>query len=280
MKRRQSQTLLMVFVLIILLVLFLLAQWMGGFDLLVRWKTFYEGTYNGMPYVLQEREIKGFSTNRLEQRFRLGNLSAVEITALTTDWGPPYSNDIFGMAPYCYTARNIPPYRSEEKDATNYEPFKHEYTMLYLSPKTFSKADYDQYCAFMKSEWPKIDRQYAEKEYSNFPHLIGLVYARQGDITKIYKGTYNPYPGIKPVKLKKAFIRIQNDGRVQLVDDDQWRNTSYSGLSIRVQMPGKRLYLDTNLTNGGIGSLAVLRTFKDDRGRSPDMDFQILEKHP
>ncbi len=281
MKQSQSKTALMLFILLTIVVLFFVSQWLGfGNSFFVRWKTFYEGTFNGMPYVLQSREIKGFSTNRIEDRFRLGNLPTVEITAQTTDWGVPYSDDIFSMAPYCYTSQNIPAYQNEEEDPADYQPFKSGYTMQYLSPKTFSKADYEQYCAFMKTEWPKIDREYAGKEYSRFPHIIGLVYARQDDITKIYKGTYNPYPGLKPVQVKKAFIRIQNDGRVQLVDDDQWANINYSGLSARVQMPGKRLFLDTDPKNGGIGSIAVLRTFKDAQGRSPDMDFQIAEKQP
>ena len=268
MKIRHSQTVLMG------LVLFwtqLLSS--CGF---AKWTTFHEGTYNGMPYALQSREEKGFSTNHIDWRVKLGQLPAAEITPATTDWGPPYSNDIFGTAPYCYTAQNIPAYQPEED--TSFQAGEHEYTMLYLSPKTFSKADYEQYCAFMKSEWPRIDSQYAGEKYSRFPHIIGLVYARQDDITKIYKGSYNPYPGIQPAKLKKVFIRIQNDGRVQLVDDDQWRNMSYSGLSTRVQMPGKRLYLDTNPTNGGLGSIAVIHTFKDGQGRSPDMDFQIIQK--
>lgn len=254
------------------------SQLVSSCSFFAQWKTFYEGTYKGMSYVLQSLEEKGFSTNHIDWRVKLGELPAAEITPSTTDWGPPYSNAIFGSAPYCYTAQNIPAYRSEED--TTFQTSEHEYTMLYLSPKTFSKADYDQYCSFMKSEWPNIDSLYAEKKYSRFPHLIGLVYARQDDITKIYKGTYNPYPGLKPAKTKKAFLRIQNDGRVQLVDDDQWKNISYSGLSTRVQMPGKRLYLDTDPTSGGFSSIETIRTFKDEQGRSPDMDFQILKKQP
>lgn len=253
-----------------------LSHWLSSCSF-ARWKTFYEGTYKGVPYVLQSREIKGFSTNRIEDRFRLGDLPAVEITALTTDWGPPYSNDIFGTSPYCYTASTIPAYQNEPDSAT--EASQHIYTLLYLSPGTFSRADYEQYCGFMKSEWPKIDRLYAEKEYSHFPHLIGLVYARQDDITKRYNGSWVPYPNTEPEVSKKAFIRIQNDGRVELVDDDQWRNISYSGLSIRVQMPGKRLFLDTIPHSGGL-TMADIHTFKDEQGRSPDMDFKIEEKHP
>jgi hypothetical protein len=271
------QIILLVVILIILVLLGVVA-WLSPGSLFARWKTFHEGTYNGMPYVLQSREEKGFSTNHIDWRVKLGQLPAAEITPSTTDWGIPYSNDIFGQAPYYYVTQNVPAYQPEED--TTFQTNEHEYTMLYLSPKKFSKADYDQYCAFMKHEWSKIDSLYADTDYGRFPHIIGLVYARQDDITKIYKGTYNPYPGIKPAQLKKAFLRIQNDGRVQLVDDDQWRNISYSGLSTRVQMPGKRLYLDTDPTSGGLGSLAVVRTFKDEQGRSPDMDFQILEKQP
>ena len=253
-----------------------LSQWLSSCSF-ARWKTVYAGTYNGTAYVLQEREEKGFSTNHIDYRVRLGDLPAAEITPGTTDWGPPYSNDIFGASPYCYTAPTIPAYQSEPDSAT--QAGQHEYTLLYLSPKTFSRADYDQYCGFMKNEWPTIDSLYAEKKYTRFPHLIGLVYARQADITKQYNGAYVPYPNTEPGVSKKAFIRVQNDGRVELVDDDRWRNTSYSGLSIRVQMPGKRLFLDTIPHSGGL-TMTTIRTFKDDHGRSPDMDFQIIEQHP
>ena len=254
----------------------LLSQWLSSCSL-ARWKTVYEGTCNGVPYVLQEREEKGFSTNHIDYRVRLGNLPVADISPTTTDWGPPYSNAIFGSVPYCYTAPAIPAYQNEPDSIA--QANRHSYTLLYLSPKTFSKVDYDQYCGFMKSEWPRIDSLYADNSYTRFPHLIGLVYARQDDITKIYSGSWVPYPDTQPGVSKKVFIRIQNDGRVELVDDDQWRNVSYSGLSIRVQMPGKRLFLDTTPHSGGL-SMADIRRFKDDRGRSPDMDFQIVEKHP
>ena len=243
-----------------------------------KWTTFHEGTYNGMPYALQSREEKGFSTNHIDWRVKLGQLPTAEITPATTDWGPPYSNDIFGSAPYCYTTQRTPAYESEED--TSFQADEHAYTMLYLSPKTFSRANYEQFCAFMKSEWANIDSLYTTEKYTRFPHLIGLVYARQDDIIKIYKGSYKPYPTTEPGLVHKAYIRIQNDGRVQLVDEDEASNIRYSGLSTRVQMPGKRLYLDTNPKNGGLGSVAVLRTFNDDRGRSPDMDFETVENQP
>ena len=274
MKPHQSYTILMG------LITLFFSQLLSSCGLFANWKTFHEGTYNGMPYTLQTREEKGFSTNHIDWRIKLGQLPAAEITPLTTDWGPPYSNDIFGTAPYCYTARYIPAYRTEEKDPTDYQPFTHEYTMLYLPPKKFSKLEYEQYCAFMKSEWSAIDQTYAERQYSSFPHLIGLVYAQQDDITKIYKGSYKPYPTTEPTLVHKALIRIENDGRVQLVDRDEQGNIRYSGLSTRVQMPGKRLFLDTNPTSGGLGSIQNLRTFKDAQGRSPDMDFQVSEKRP
>ena len=280
MKRQQTKIVLIVFIGLAVLVLLLVRLWLGDIPFFVSWKTYNEGTFNGMPYVLQSRQIRGFSTGSNEERFRLGKLPIINIDAFTTDWGPPYSNDIFGTTPHCYTAQDIPLYRSEEKNAADYEPFEHNYTMLYLSPEEFSKDDYDRYCAFMKSEWPRIDKKYTSTEYDNFPHIIGLVYARQDDITKTYKGRFKPYPTTEPANVHRAILRIQNDGRVEMSDEDESNGIRYSGLSNRVQMPGKRLVLDTNPANGGMGSLAVLRTFKDNRGRSPDMDFQVLEKKP
>ena len=193
-----------------------LSQWLSSCSF-ARWKTVYAGTYNGTAYVLQEREEKGFSTNHIDYRVRLGDLPAAEITPGTTDWGPPYSNDIFGASPYCYTAPTIPAYQNEPDSAT--QAGQHKYALLYLSPKTFSRADYDQYCGFMKNEWPTIDSLYAEKNTPAFRTSSG------------------------------------------------W------------SMPGKRLFLDTIPHSGGL-TMATIRTFKNDHGRSPDMDFQIIEQHP
>ena len=226
--------------------------------------TLEEGTFEGQAYSFKSTEYKGFSTNSFKEHIKLGRLPTVEISATTTDWGPPYSDDIYGSAPFVYTAEHRLPYSNEPDDTV-----KHANTMLYLSPDRFGKSEFDQYVRFMKAEWPKIDAKYATQPYSKFPHIIGLVYGKQQDFKKVFKGqkaddgaTYN--------------YTIYIDGRIELGDATGF---IYSGLSQKVQMPGKIIYLYTfpESPTSDI-TLEKLKTYRDDKGKSIPDYFTIVPK--
>ena len=227
--------------------------------------TLEEGTFEEQAYTFKSTEYKGFTTNSFEWRFKLGRLPTVEINALTTDWGPPYSDDLYGSTPFVYTAEHRSPY-------TNVDDYSDVLTstMLYLSPDRFSKSEFDQYVRFMKLEWPKIDTKHATQPgLRSFPHIIGLVYGEKTDFEKFFKG-------------KKADdgatydYTIYIDGRIEL------GNTTgfiYSGLSQKVQMPGKIIYLYTfpESPTSGI-TLEKLKTYKDKKGKTIPDYFTIVPK--
>ncbi|MBD2705027.1 hypothetical protein IC229_30640 [Spirosoma sp. BT702] len=226
------------------------------------WKAFHTGTFNGEPYEVQFMESKGFSTNRIDHAIKLGNRKRVVIDALTTDWGPPYADDLFGEAKRVYIDKNHVSYRNEPDNAV-----QHPSTMLYLSPNQFSREDFDQYVALMHREWAAIDRKHANGEYDHFPHIIGLVYGESDDFVRIFRASKNG---------KTYLLTIEPDGRIRYMADEVSANDEYSGLSEKVQMPGKRIYVATG-KNAGLSRTEILM-YKDKSGKTLG-DYFTLEEN-
>lgn len=224
--------------------------------------TFHEGTFNGVPYELQSTETKGFSTNSISYSVKLGRWKTAKIDALTTDWGPPYADDLYGDALRVYIDSNHKPYRNEPDNA-----IQHASTMLYLSPSRFSEQAFAEYSAFMQREWPKIDRQFTQSEYDRFPHIIGLVYGDQADFVRIFKGKKDG---------QNYYIAVEPDGRIRFEQDSQSGAIDYSGLSEKVQMPGKVIYVATG-KDAGL-SMQELLMYKDKGGKTLADQFTLREK--
>ncbi len=110
------------------------------------WHTFEEGTYNGKKYKLQTKEVKGFSTNRIEYRLKYANLPYIELGALTTDWGPVYSDEIYGETDYSYIPTLKKAYGNTLRHSSGNTEFG--YSMLYFSPKKFNRGEYKLYADF------------------------------------------------------------------------------------------------------------------------------------
>ncbi|GAB3700235.1 hypothetical protein GCM10027592_27020 [Spirosoma flavus] len=227
-----------------------------------RWKTFHTGTFNGETYEVQFLETKGFSTNRIDYSVKLGNRKRVIIDALTTDWGPPYADDLYGQATRVYIGKNHVPYRNEPDNAV-----QHPSTMLYLSPDRFSQDDFNQYVALLQRVWAAIDRKHASGEYDHFPHIIGLVHGESDNFVRIFKALRNG---------KTYLLKIEPDGRVRYMADEPSANDEYSGLSEKVQMPGKRIYVATGKETGMIRS--EILTYKNDAGKTLEHYFKLEEK--
>lgn len=215
------------------------------------WKAFHTSTFNGETYEVQTMETKGFSTNRIDYALKLGSRKRVVIDALTTDWGPPYADDLYGGAPRVYINKQHLGYSNADSSG------EHRSTMVYLSPKRFSREDFDQYVAFMQQEGAIIDQKFAYREYNRFPHIIGLVYGEADAFARIFKARRNG---------KTYFFRIEPDGRIRYMADEQWANDEYSGLSQKVQMPGKRIYVATG-KDAGLPRTEIL-TYKDKTGKT------------
>lgn len=220
------------------------------------WKTFEKGDYNGQTYEIQSRQVRGFTNNRIEHRFRVGKLSPIEVDAHTTDWGPPYSDDIYGTAAFEYFKE------ANRNYDNNPDPISPKgRTMLYFSDKEFSEAEYEKYAAFMRDKWMQIDKILFEDGHSLFPHIIGIVYGSMEDFTKEFKGTYMG---------NKATFTVENDGRVRLLSE----GGEYGhNLSLNIQMPGKKILMDTTVKEMNID---FYKSFKNEKGADPTKFFEFV----
>jgi hypothetical protein len=207
------------------------------------------GQYRGTDYRVQSVEHQNFMATHFTYEVKLGRLPTAAIDAHTTDWGPPYSPEIYGSTPVVYSGAPYPAYA----DSLNLE--KPRYTLLYLDPDRFSREEFAQYADFFKSEWPSLDPKVAGEAFNDCPHLIGLVYGTPGQFTQQFRGeAYG----------QKMDITVFPEGRVRFGAADGSSEQS-SGLANMVQMPGRRI----PLTRASWAlSPAQVAQFKDQHGKS------------
>ncbi len=253
----------------------LLAFLVGGCGLPTE-KVLYEGTYNGMRYVVKSHEIHTWNGSRTDWRVRLGALPELPITitrrygtpvepdgAVTTDWGPPYEDALYGTYERIYVGQK--PAYSSKGDLYDSQPAQHDYTMLYMSAGTDNDV-FRQYAAFMNAEWAKVDEALTPTT-TNFPHIIGLVRASRQRFIRSFRGMIRGQPMV---------LRIDPDGYVNF---DQYDN---SGITNRmrhcaVQMPRKAIVLhEIYLWSDNGATKADIRQFRDRNGKSPE-DYFVLE---
>ena len=241
-------------------------------------KVLYEGTYNGLTYVVKAHETHTVNGSRTDWRLRLGKLPELPINiirrygvtielkgAVTTDWGLPYSDDLYGKYERVYVAQ-APAY-SNKGDAYNSLPKQHDYTMLYM-PDGIDNAVYQQYAQFMKAEWAKVDKALALTNL-NFPHIIGLVNAPQHRFIRSFRGTANGQPLV---------LRTDPDGYVNFGVDDGSAEVNHMRHCV-VQMPRKAIVLHKlyTWTSYGPTTKADIQRFRDGSGKSPEAYFVLEE---
>ncbi len=227
-----------------------------------QWDTLYKGTYNGEDYIYQVRETKGFSTNSFDWRIKLGKRKPIAIDATTTDWGPPYSNDIFGASAYLY-------FDSSKKYSN--EPFMPgkegtAYSMLYI-PSKDAEDDYtNTYFELLRHEWKILMPYFKQATTSGGAIIIGVVAGAPEDFEQQFKGIYNG---------KNMVLLVRNDGRIAFMQDDKLQNEEFVGLWPQLQIPGKVIYIDEN--EEGL-KLADLKNFKNKYGSSPLSVFKFEKR--
>jgi hypothetical protein len=217
----------------------------------------HRGQYQDQTFVFQSVEHQGlFSVNSFDYTVKLGRLPKVEITASTTDWGPPYTEDLYKGTPWAYVTETRPAYA--DPLATD----KPVYTMLYLPPSRFDRDEFDQYVAFFKSEWPALDRQFADGDLRGLVHIIGLVHGNSPQFTQRFLGK---------VDNQELAITVLPDGRVRYGAANGSSEQS-CGLAYSVQMPGLRIPLEAY---PGSLSLAQIQQFKDAKGKTLTDYFNV-----
>jgi hypothetical protein len=218
----------------------------------------HRGQYQGQEFVLQSVEHQGFSTNSFDFTVQLGRLPRVTIEATTTDWGPPYTEALYAGVPWAYITEARPAY------ADTLDTAKPVHTMLYLPPDEFDREEFDQYVAFFKSEWPALDRQFADGNLRGLTHIIGLVHGRQAQFTRQFLGKEGG---------EARAITVFPDGRVRYGSASGSFEGS-CGLAYFVQMPGQRIPFRAY---PGSLSLAQIQQFKDAQGKTLTDYFAVPE---
>jgi hypothetical protein len=190
-------------------------------------KELANGEHLGLKYVVQSVEHQNFIASHFTYEVKLGSLPIVPINVHTTNWGPPYSPEVYGSTPVVYNGVPYPAYT----DSLNFG--KPCYTLLYLDPDQFNDELFAKYAAFFKKEWPTLDPKVAGEAFNDFPHLIGLVHGTPKQFAQQFNGEAFG---------QKMVITVTPDGRVTFGTANGSSEQS-SGLANMVQMPGKRVPL-------------------------------------
>ena len=224
------------------------------------WHTVYSGNYDGHTWELQNRSEKGFQGSHLGWRFKVKGITALPINFETCDWGPPYTTDIYGADAYEYWPGYASSYDTETR------PNHYGETILYLNPRHVTDEEYDEMARIMRHEFPAINTKLRQDFAGSVPIIIGMV---SGTPEKFTQKFYGMHQG------KKMVLEIAPDGFVKLLEDNKYRSEYYSGLSYKVEMPGKILHLNTSLRKDGF-SMADVRNFKTKLGVDPTKFFIII----
>ncbi len=242
-------------------------------------KVLYEGVYKGQKYVVKSHETHTYNGSRTDWRVQLGNLPELPINvtmklgtpisldgALSTDWGAPFSDEIFGQNERAYFGAT-PAYSSLGDDYSKTQQIQHDETMLYVHEEIQSDQ-YRQYAAMMKADWAKVDKALVTNSNDGFPRIVGVVHGSRQLFVRHFRGT---------IKGVSHVLRIDPDGYVNLhlddsvTDDNRMRHC-------KVQMPGKVIPLRKIYGwNEYKSSKAEIARFKDAQGKTPEAYFKLQD---
>jgi len=227
------------------------------------WKVIHTGEFAGETYSVQQKEHKGFSTNHFEWRIKLGRYSPVYINAHTSDWGPPYSDDLFRERKLLYLEKESSPYSNIPLEYYNNH---HRGTLLYVPCKENNDKNCIAYFDLFENKWPELKSLFGGMQPSGFPEIIGIVSGKSDEIEHRFYGLYEE---------KKIVLVIHNDGRIAIEEDkNAFAAGIASGYYPKVVMPGKKILLSKE--PHGITRNDLLQ-LKNRQGETPDMYFNIEE---
>ena len=238
----------------------------------------YKGSYNGETYTIRVHETRAFNGSRTDWRIKLGNLPEVPINitrrrgtpippggAVSTDWGVPYSDEVFAGHELIYFA-DRPTYSSSGDDYSREMEPQHDQTLLYVS-RRLSTAQFRTYAEMMTARWKEVDLALT-KDDNNFPHLIGLVHAERPLFIRTFRGICNGAPHV---------LRVDPDGYVNFGVDDAEASSNHVR-HCKVQMPGKVIVLSAlYLWRDYQTTKAQVATFKDENGESIESAFELRD---
>ena len=242
-------------------------------------KVLYQGTHNGLDFVVKAHETKVWVGSRTDWVLKLEGHPELPIIitkrwgtpvtpdeSVSTDWGPPYTDAIYGKFDRMYLG-NAPAYSNGGAELSDTVARQHDYTMLYMPPGC-DATDFAAYADLLKTEWDKVDKALTADDNTYFPHLIGLVCSPRERFIQRFRTTKD---GVQYV------LRIDPDGYLNFGPDDgsaDWNHVRHSP----VQMPGKEILVHTiYATEAQTWQLDDFRNMNDRKGKSLNAYFTVSD---
>lgn len=227
--------------------------------------TAYTGEYRGQRVEVLSTERKGFSTNSITYELHYGSLPPLVFEAGTTDlYDRPYSPELFREVPHVFFDTLHTAYLNEIDFERQVTP-----TMLYLSPKKFTREDFDAYADFFRHQWPAC-RQAINHEWTYLTErYVGIAYGERSDFTRYFFGQEEGKP---------YFFDVSPDGVISYHAGRPGHemSTQGSGLSVKVQMPGQVILLN----DSSFFTRARLQNYRDLHNKSLSDYFNIRSPQP
>lgn len=210
--------------------------------------TVYEGTYKNDRVVVKQTIHSGFVRNTVSHSVQIGRLRPVKIDYSSTDSrGAPYDKAMFELSKPVFIDNSF----SYENELVFDSPTTK--TMLYLSAANFTPAEYLAYQDFFKNHWLPIQKTLLDRQNGFFTNILGVVYGDKKTFTKVFTGKLDN---------QNFSLTVYPDGEIVLQKADGPRSELSHGLSKKVQMPGRVIYVMRNQDP----SAPDFDTFKDSSG--------------
>jgi hypothetical protein len=210
----------------------------------------YKGIYKDKPVLVKFITKEGFIKNTYSHSIQFGNLKPIHIDYSSTDAnGVPYDNSMFDASHSIFIDKSHSYQNELNGDVFNIV------TMLYVSKTDMTIEEYRLYQDFFKNNWPEVQQKLLKQEKGFYTRIVGIVYGDRKDFIKVFTGVYE----------NKIFdLTITPDGEIVLSRTGNVMMLQNSGLSNKVQMPGKIILKNLNQIN----SSPNYDEFKDKSGKS------------
>lgn len=195
----------------------------------------YKGIYKDKPVVVKFITKEGFIRNTYSHSVQWGNLKPIHIDWNSTDIrGVPYDNSMFDASNPIFIDKG-----EKYQNELTYDNFKIT-TMLYVRKDSMPLEEYLLYQDFFENNWPEVQQKLLKQENGFYTRIVGMVYGDRKDFIKVFTGVYE----------NKIFdLTITPDGEIVLSRTGNVMLLQNSGLSNKVQMPGKIILTKLNQSN-------------------------------